>query len=51
MNESLSYICCVYLFTFMFICKMMKTCPSWPSSNDHYVHGEIMLWKTKVFNT
>jgi hypothetical protein len=27
---------------------MMKVCPSRPSSDEYYAHGEIMLWKTKV---
>jgi hypothetical protein len=30
--------------------KMMKVCPSWPSSEDHYIREEIMLRRTKVFD-
>jgi hypothetical protein len=30
--------------------EMMKACPSWPSSEDHYIREEIMLRRTKVFN-
>jgi hypothetical protein len=51
MNESMSYTRYFHLFVFSFIYKMMKACPSWPSSDDHYAHGEIMLRKTKVLNT
>jgi hypothetical protein len=29
---------------------MMKVCPSWPSSEDHYILREIMLRRTKGFN-
>jgi hypothetical protein len=29
---------------------MMKVCPSWPSSEDHYIRKEIMFRSTKVFN-
>jgi hypothetical protein len=41
------------LHMFMFISlyvKMMKVCPSLPSSGDHYILKEIMLQRTKVFN-
>jgi hypothetical protein len=30
--------------------EMMKVCPSWPSSEDHYILGEIMLRRTKGIN-
>jgi hypothetical protein len=29
---------------------MMKVCPSWPSSEDHYILREIMLRRTKGIN-
>jgi hypothetical protein len=51
MSESIGYICLSHLFASLFIYKMMKACLSRPSSDDHYVHVEIMLWKTKVLNT
>jgi hypothetical protein len=51
MNKSISCICHFYLFVFWFIHKMMKVCPSKSSSDEHYIHGEIMLQKTNVFNT
>jgi hypothetical protein len=31
------YTCCFHLFGFSLIYKMMMACPSWPSSDDHYV--------------
>jgi hypothetical protein len=37
------------LFIFLHI-KMMKVCPSRPSSKDHYILREIMLRRMKVFN-
>jgi hypothetical protein len=30
--------------------EMMKVCPSRPSSEDHYILGEIMLRRTKGIN-
>jgi hypothetical protein len=39
MNESMSYIRYFHLYVFLFIYKTMKACPSWPSSDDHYIHG------------
>jgi hypothetical protein len=38
-----------FLFTFL-LTEMMKVCPSWPSSEDHYILREIMLRRTKVPN-
>jgi hypothetical protein len=35
-------------FTLLFICEMTRACPSLPSSEDYYVHEEIMLRKTKA---
>jgi hypothetical protein len=32
----------VNIYTYMYV-EMMKVCPSWPSSGDHYILGEIML--------
>jgi hypothetical protein len=29
---------------------MMKVCPSWPSSKNHYIWKEIMLRRTKILN-
>jgi hypothetical protein len=51
MKEPTGYICCFHFFAFLLINKMMKACPSRPSSDDHYIHEEMMLRKTKVLNT
>jgi hypothetical protein len=37
-----------YLYSCLYD-KMMKVCPSRPSSEDHYIREEIMLRRTKVF--
>jgi hypothetical protein len=36
----------VNIYTYMYV-EMMKICPSRPSSEDHYILGEIMLRRTK----
>jgi hypothetical protein len=47
----MGYTCCFRLFAFSLIYKMMKACPSSPSSDDHYIREEMMLRKTKILNT
>jgi hypothetical protein len=37
------------IYTYMYV-EMMKVCPSWPSSEDHYILREIMLRRTKGIN-
>jgi hypothetical protein len=39
----------VNIYTYMYV-EIMKVCPSWPSSEDHYILGEIMLRRTKGIN-
>ena len=39
----------VNIYTYKYV-KMMKVCPSWPSSEDHYILEEIMLRRTKGIN-
>jgi hypothetical protein len=39
----------VNIRTYMYV-EMMKVCPSWPSSEDHYILEEIMLRRTKGIN-
>jgi hypothetical protein len=39
----------VNIYTYMYV-EMMKICPSWPSSEDHYILEEIMLRRTKGIN-
>jgi hypothetical protein len=51
MYKSISCICHFYLLVSWFIHKMMKVCPSKSSFDEHYIHQEIMLQKTNVFNT
>jgi hypothetical protein len=36
----------VNIYTYMNV-EMMKVYPSWPSSEDNYILGEIMLQRTK----
>jgi hypothetical protein len=33
----------IFIFTFILYHKMMKVCPSWPSSEDLYIREEIMF--------
>jgi hypothetical protein len=43
--------CSYYLRPFVFFYTLNdEGCPSRPSSDEHYIHGEIMLRKTKVPN-
>jgi hypothetical protein len=49
-NESMTCIFYIGICVFQSIDNMMKACPSWPSSDDHWIQEEIMLWGTKVFN-
>jgi hypothetical protein len=39
----------VNIYTYMYV-EMMKVCPSWPSSGDHYILEEIMLRRMKSIN-
>jgi hypothetical protein len=39
----------VNIYTYMYV-EMMKVCPSLPSSEDHYILGEIMLRRTKAID-
>jgi hypothetical protein len=48
-NEPMNYI--HYRYVFLIIHEMMKACPSWPSSDEHYIQDEVMLQRTKVINT
>ena len=44
---------CIPSFSYLYSCsydKMMKVCPSWPSSEEHCIREEIMLRRTNVFN-
>jgi hypothetical protein len=39
----------VNIYTYKYV-EMMKVCPSSPSSEDHYILGEIMLRRMKGIN-
>jgi hypothetical protein len=40
----------IFIFVFISYHKMMKVCPSLPSSEDHYIREEIMFQRAKAFN-
>jgi hypothetical protein len=50
MNELMNHIHYLYPYVFLFTHKIMKACPSRPSSDDHYIRKEVMLRRTKVLN-
>jgi hypothetical protein len=35
--------CIHYHHVFLSIYEIMKACPSWPSSDDHYIREEVMF--------